>query len=603
MLKKIPSRIIQNAVGLAVFTSMRSGLWTSGSGGSGILLARKTDGTWSPPSGLTLQTSSLGFVRGVDIYDGILIINNFTVLEIFARAKVTLGTDVPLTGGPLAPLGLLENDVTWAADLSDRAIAYVKAKGQCTEVKLDGTVLHERTDENEKFYGMKVGVAKILAGDINQSLPQTRLLTEMLKAAEGRVDYDMALVESLSSQPAPGDATIDPSSAQTPSPIFGVPVVGDPDPFGVMALEMAGIGIREAGTRLRPESNQFEYHPSPTSPMFPMVERQSIDTFLSRSNRESYMSSRTIATEKSHMTDVGTQTFTSTPNTTPVHSQSQSEDGNHTQSSDEIPEVKEPEDVDYTKIDISALRKLSSFPDLDEQFMATSTTTKDLSVQANLDEEPEKSPITAAQPQMDYANENESDADDEEGSLHSEDELDDDDDFEDGSDVDEEPVVFEVATAQAPTRMVASHGVQAKGAVVTIPRRVAPPLPVRSPARSSRRKSQMPDLSGMVSSPSPLRQQFESPETIDAVTPKAEKLAVVDEQPIPDSAHFDDAESLEKVAEPEVARHSLAAISEPRRSGDDYFPKVEEHGQARDDAVLESQVEFQKGAGVAVPVA
>ncbi|CRK42004.1 hypothetical protein BN1723_018951, partial [Verticillium longisporum] len=54
--QKIPTRIIQNAAGIAIFTCMRSGLWMTGSGGSGILIARKADGTWSPPSGILLHT-------------------------------------------------------------------------------------------------------------------------------------------------------------------------------------------------------------------------------------------------------------------------------------------------------------------------------------------------------------------------------------------------------------------------------------------------------------------------------------------------------------------------------------------------------------------
>ncbi|KAI3329318.1 hypothetical protein HD806DRAFT_519532 [Xylariaceae sp. AK1471] len=531
ILKKIPPRLIHNAVGLAVFTSMRSGLWTSGSGGSGILIARKADGTWSPPSGLVLQTASLGFVIGVDIYDCVLIINNFTVLEAFARPKLTLGTDVMLSSGPLVSLGLLENDVTWT-DLSDTATAYVKAKGQFSEVKLEGTVLQERTDENERFYGMTLGVAKILSGDINQSLPQLRPLTEVLKAAEGRVDYDMALVESLSSQPAPGDATIEPSGTPLLSPAFGLPATNDPDPFGVLALEMAGIGIREAGTHLRPESSQFEYHPSPTSPAFPKVKRGSVDTATSRSNRGSYMSSRTVATEKSITTDACTQTFSATPETTPTHSQSQSEDGNHQHSSDEVPEAKEPVEVDYTKIDISSLRMLSNFPDLDETISDASPNNNDTSMINNTgeekyykEEERSPSPIPAIN------NENEGDADDEEDGSDSvydpeDDDMEDDEsDFDDEElDGDEEAVVFEVATAQAPTRMAmaGTQVVQAKGAVVTIPKRVPPPLPLRSPARTSRRRSQMPDVSNMVSSP--LRQEFEPVETSGVATPRAPKI-------------------------------------------------------------------------------
>lgn len=516
---------------------MRSGLWASGSGGSGILIARKTDGTWSPPSGLELQTPSLGFVLGVDIYDCVLIINSFTVLEAFARSKLTLGTDVVLSTGPLVSLGLLENDVTWT-DLSDAAITYVKSRGHFSEAKLDGTVLQERREENERFYGMTLGVAKILAGDINQSLPQVRPLTEVLKAAEGRVDYDTALVESLSSQPVPSDAKMDSPGTPHPSPAFGLPVSQEADPFGVLALEMAGIGIREAGTHLRPESSQFEYHPSPSSPIFPRVKRSSVDTSVSRSNRGSFMSGKTVGTEKSHTTDACTQTFSTTPETTPAHSQSQSEDGHQQHSSDEVQKTKGSTGTDFTPIDISALRMLSNFPDLDEPVPESLLSNHDASAVANVDGNDEKmagkdannettndrSPISTKD------NENEGDADDEEDSngsiYHSDNDAgvnsgESDSDNDEESDEEEEAVVFEVATAQAPTRLtlVGTQMMQAKGAVVNIPKRVPPPLPTRSPARASRRQSQMPNVGSLVGSP--LRQEFDPVEISGSATPRA----------------------------------------------------------------------------------
>lgn len=52
VLKKIPAEVIRNAKGLAIFTTMRTGLWFSGAGGAGVLVGRKEDGTWSPPSGM-----------------------------------------------------------------------------------------------------------------------------------------------------------------------------------------------------------------------------------------------------------------------------------------------------------------------------------------------------------------------------------------------------------------------------------------------------------------------------------------------------------------------------------------------------------------------
>lgn len=67
VVKKIPEQVIRNAKGLAIFTTMRTGLWVSGAGGSGVLVARKADGTWSPPSGIMLHTAGLGFLVGIDM--------------------------------------------------------------------------------------------------------------------------------------------------------------------------------------------------------------------------------------------------------------------------------------------------------------------------------------------------------------------------------------------------------------------------------------------------------------------------------------------------------------------------------------------------------
>ena len=81
---------------------------------------------------------------------------------------------------------------------------------------------------------------------------------------------------------------------------FGVPSPDDPDPFGVRALELAGLAIKEAGSKSRPSSDAFEFKPSPTSPIF-RLSTQSIDAAALRDPRRD--SKRSIAS-----TDHGTQT-------------------------------------------------------------------------------------------------------------------------------------------------------------------------------------------------------------------------------------------------------------------------------------------------------
>lgn len=72
--KKIPARIIRQAKGIAIFTSMRSGIAPfGGAGGAGVILARLENGDWSAPSAISPNNLTVGAMIGVDVYDAVLI--------------------------------------------------------------------------------------------------------------------------------------------------------------------------------------------------------------------------------------------------------------------------------------------------------------------------------------------------------------------------------------------------------------------------------------------------------------------------------------------------------------------------------------------------
>ncbi|KAH6855674.1 hypothetical protein B0I37DRAFT_350829 [Chaetomium sp. MPI-CAGE-AT-0009] len=480
--KKIPPRIIQNAVGLAVFSCMRSGLWMSGSGGAGLITARKADGT-------CVQT-----------------------LELFTRPRLVLGADASLAVGPLVADGAQDPEIKWK-EISETVLTYVKARGKHQAVRLDGSMVTERVNENEKFYRAGVTILDILAGNIPKNVPQMRPLFEVIKAAEGRSDYDKVLMDWLAQQPAPGDADIESpreSIASITSPTklaFGVPDANDPDPFGVIGLEMAGIEIREAGSKLRPTSTQFEYQPSPSSPLYGRFSRQSMDTFVSRSNRGSCMSARTQATT---LTDACTQSTSYT-----TFSRPNSDDGKD--AVERLPTVMEPEEVDYTQVDTSIIEKLKRrtvepvAPEpvqvIETKEIKVTEATSTTEVKTTHDEKkPEVASQTVTPPTPIEG-----------PSPKTDDERDEDADDEDDEDEEDEPVVCEVATASAQParasiqRSQVTQVIQAKGAIVTIPKRIPPPLPPRSPARASRgSRSEYGDVSSLRS---PIRNSFLSIES------------------------------------------------------------------------------------------
>ena len=268
VVKKIPTEVIKRAKGLAIFTTMRTGLWVSGAGGSGILVGRKEDGSWSPPSGILLHTAGLGFMVGVDIYDCVVVINTDKALEAFTKIRATVGGEISVVAGPVGVGGILETEIH---KRQAPVFNYMKSRGFYAGVQIDGTVIIERGDENERFYGQKLSVAEILAGKVRHEPYEIRTLMATIKAAQGDT-VDEGLIAPA--EPTPGDFEV----ADEPATGFGLPPSeDDPDPFGVHALEEQGMEIKEiteAGTKNRPSSDAFEYKPSPHSPIFNNFNRQ-----------------------------------------------------------------------------------------------------------------------------------------------------------------------------------------------------------------------------------------------------------------------------------------------------------------------------------------
>lgn len=265
VVQKIPERVIKNAKGLAIFTTMRTGLWISGAGGSGVLVARQADGTWSPPSGILLHTAGLGFLVGVDIYDCVLVLNSDAAVAAFTKIRCTLGSEISVVAGPVGAGGILETEIH---KRQAPIYTYMKSRGFYAGVQIDGTVIIERNDENERFYGYALPVKDIIGGKVRHPPYELKMLTETLKAAQGDTQFDAS---ALPSEPPPGDYVLEDGK------MFGVPDKEDPDPYGVLALEKEGLSLKEAGSQKRASWEEFSFHPAPTSPLHSIYTRQTPD--------------------------------------------------------------------------------------------------------------------------------------------------------------------------------------------------------------------------------------------------------------------------------------------------------------------------------------
>ena len=246
-----------------------------------------------------LHTAGLGFLVGVDIYDCVVVINTQKALDAFSAIRCTLGGEVSAVAGPVGVGGVLETELH---KRQAPVFHYLKSRGFYAGVQMDGTIIIERTDENERFYGERIGVKDILAGKVRHPPYEVRTLLETVKAAQGDGNIDESL---LPSEPPPADFEI-----ENEHQVFGVPDIEDPDPFGVLALQQAGFEIKEAGTQKRASSDQFEFRPNASSPIYNTF-RQSVgrSSFDARSRRSSWRTSTMssfIETRSGTMVDIST---------------------------------------------------------------------------------------------------------------------------------------------------------------------------------------------------------------------------------------------------------------------------------------------------------
>lgn len=162
----IPPEVLQNAKGLAVFTVFKAGFLFSGRAGSGIIVARLPDGSWSPPSAIVTAGAGAGGQIGFELTDFVYILNTEDAVKTFAQAgSLTLGGNISLAAGPLGR----NAEAGGSASLKSVAaiFAYSKTKGLFAGVSLEGSAIIERREANRKFYGNNCKAKQILSGQVD----------------------------------------------------------------------------------------------------------------------------------------------------------------------------------------------------------------------------------------------------------------------------------------------------------------------------------------------------------------------------------------------------------------------------------------------------
>ncbi|KAJ3012503.1 UNVERIFIED_CONTAM: hypothetical protein HDU68_001159 [Siphonaria sp. JEL0065] len=191
----IPKHVITNAKGLAILHVYRAGLSISARYGSGLVIARLPGGKWSAPSAIKIAGVGIGFVIGADITDFVLVLNTEDAVKAFSMGgDIRVGGDLSVAAGPIGRSAEASASITNVSPI----FSYSKSKGLFAGASLDGSVVMEAKETNEKQYGRVIDAQEILSGKIGCPTVAQALYSTL----DARIKMEYEAAEANASAPS-----------------------------------------------------------------------------------------------------------------------------------------------------------------------------------------------------------------------------------------------------------------------------------------------------------------------------------------------------------------------------------------------------------------
>ncbi|CAH0482363.1 unnamed protein product [Peronospora belbahrii] len=191
--RAIPIAMLEKAHGLAIMTIVKAGFLLVGKVGTGIVLSRLSDGSWSAPSAIGTIGLGGGFQIGGEIVEVMIILGSPAAVEVFYSPQVNLGAGLDIAVGPYG------RSAAAAAAISSSGLnsnySYSISKGLYAGISLQGSVIAARNDLNRKFYGQDLEPSALLSGAVGQPAAARPLYEALNSATHGIQEHKDILAE------------------------------------------------------------------------------------------------------------------------------------------------------------------------------------------------------------------------------------------------------------------------------------------------------------------------------------------------------------------------------------------------------------------------
>ncbi|KAJ6811866.1 uncharacterized protein M6B38_151100 [Iris pallida] len=164
--KSIPDAILKQAEGLAILTVAKVGLMVSYNIGTGLVIAWREGGSWSPPSAISSIGIGWGAQAGGEFTDFIIVLRTKDAIRTFSgNAHISVGADASAAAGIVGRA--VEADLRAGNGGYAACYTYSCSKGAFVGCSLEGSMVTTRAAENSRFYASSsIKASDILLGSL-----------------------------------------------------------------------------------------------------------------------------------------------------------------------------------------------------------------------------------------------------------------------------------------------------------------------------------------------------------------------------------------------------------------------------------------------------
>jgi lipid-binding SYLF domain-containing protein len=142
--------LLPRSKGVIVIPSLlKAGFILGAEGGSGVLLGRGVDGTWSAPAFVTMGAGSIGLQIGAQDAEVMFLLMTQKGLDQVLKSEFKLGAEASIAAGPVGMGVAAATTLAVGADV----YSYARTRGAFVGGSFSGAVIAGRESWNANYYG------------------------------------------------------------------------------------------------------------------------------------------------------------------------------------------------------------------------------------------------------------------------------------------------------------------------------------------------------------------------------------------------------------------------------------------------------------------